>query len=697
MKELKTILTVFVHSPWSMVDGCFKRNNNFIQLFLRILRSKIYAIPSRFHRLLTIDHRPQLFQTVLFVFLALQIQAQTPLIWEKPVSATKSERGVYEVETEEVEFVLKAADTLRDARVKIFRNGKKLNTGAKSEADELYFYVIGNRVIGTLQLLPGHNDLRIEVYESRNTVAASETIRVEKRKSNLYVLSIGTSPPDLDYPEIDACDLGNVFRGQAAGQRRLYGHVEVETLLGDDATAENMEIALNKLAENETIRDNDLVIIFFSAHGDLNDKKEFYIQGDNYRRSAKKHTTMLGSDIFDILNDISCRKMVFFDACHSGAKGVGDDEDINDAVQKLLSPMKGYTVISSSGKHEKSHEDKKWKNGAFTEFLLKGLEGEADSPEQPDGIISIYELYEYLSEKVPKAVGALKQKPQHPQLITDSLGNLPFFLTENYDMAFTPCGNGIKNTLKDADKLYKTVYVEGGILNTVRRFGGKNMYVRMEPIKVPAFSMGVYEVTNAQYCKFLNAHTFHRDRVQWLKLKSSKCKILRKGASYAPKEGSERLPVVTVSWEGAMKYAQWLSRKTGLIYRLPTEYEWEYAAHSGHHFQDMLYSGSTIIDSIGWYEENSANKLHQVGFRQSNKLGIHDLSGNAAEWCLDKYERLDNDVPDKEKADWRDVEYMVRGGHFSSPALDCQNKSRAHYPGNAMQPYIGFRLVRVAN
>lgn len=101
--------------------------------------------------------------------------------------------------------------------------------------------------------------------------------------------------------------------------------------------------------------------------------------------------------------------------------------------------------------------------------------------------------------------------------------------------------------------------------------------------------------------------------------------------------GDLQRPVEKVSWDDCQIFISKLNKLTGGNFRLPTEAEWEYAARGGKKSKGYKYSGSNTLGNVAWYTDNSAEKSHAVKTKQSNELGIYDMSGNVWEWCSDWY------------------------------------------------------------
>ncbi len=139
--------------------------------------------------------------------------------------------------------------------------------------------------------------------------------------------------------------------------------------------------------------------------------------------------------------------------------------------------------------------------------------------------------------------------------------------------------------------------------------------------------------------------------------------------------GDSKIPMAYVSWNDCQQFVRKLQSLTGLVFTLPTEAEWEYAARKNS--ENFKYASSDNPDDVASYTENTEDKPMAIGKHEPNAMELYDMSGNVSEWCEDG---------DESKK-------IIRGGSFMSSkeeitvtyadAASIETRSKA----------IGLRLV----
>jgi len=298
-------------------------------------------------------------------------------------------------------------------------------------------------------------------------------------------------------------------------------------------------------------------------------------------------------------------------------------------------------------------------------------------------------------------------------LYTKNLFIFPLFFAVINKGVFAQEFRNYKQKVKNETFLFELIAVSGGSFimgaatNDTTR---KNNEKPRHHVELDDFWMGKYEITWEQYDSFVNG--------EFIDSEFKEASVLKKlgidgvtGAttpyvdmSFGMGKGS--FPAVNMTQYAAIMYCKWLTSKTGIFYRLPTEAEWEYVCKKG--------KTDTVSDkgNIAWYKINAKNAYGKTGTKRANGLGIHDLLGNVSEWVLDQYsESYYANSPQKNPWNRPSDLYprVTRGGSWKDTAdkLCCtyRNASKAKWKQRDPQipksdwwltdaSFVGFRIVR---
>jgi formylglycine-generating enzyme required for sulfatase activity len=278
----------------------------------------------------------------------------------------------------------------------------------------------------------------------------------------------------------------------------------------------------------------------------------------------------------------------------------------------------------------------------------------------------------------------------------------------------------------------KLIPIKGGRFMMGNAFNeGDSDEVPLHEVTIADFSLGTTAVTRGQFRLFVSATGFRTDAE-----KGEGCYVEKNDVwNYDPATSwrnpgffqDDSHPVVCVSWHDAASYAEWLSKKNGRRYRLPTEAEWEYAARSGG--QQERFAGFSDPKQFSRYgnfcdrnctaewrttdQDDRYKYTAPVASYLPNALGLYDMVGNVWQWTSDYYgERYYRESSKKWPLDTlyggeqrreqarinpqgpAEGKYRtLRGGSWNSAPIDARSAQRLRNKPEYRRSYIGFRLA----
>ena len=546
----------------------------------------------------------------------------------------------------------------------------------------------------------------------------------------------GTALGSLRYCDNDAAGLAEVL-GQRGYRVTLMTRPEYKARDRDDLlpTADNIRDNLQALLRNR--KPADTVLVAFAGHGEQlkKDGKMYFLPA---KCDLDRPETLIGLDeVYALLKDNPAGgKALIVDACRNdplAGRGGGSEKLESVTRPELPEPPGGTVALFSCSKDQVAYESDALKHGFLFHFVIEGLEGKAAN--KKDGRITWLGLAKHVDDELPDAVvGEHGPKAvQTPEargevrglvLARMDAGAGPTQPPQSEDKPKPPVTKEEKPVTKEdkpEEEITNTIgmkvkLIKAGtfLMGSPKDEEGRDVNEGPQhTAPIPrAFYMGVYPVTCGQFAAFVQdagyqteaektgagAIGFNALTGQWVP--NPEYTWRRPGFS----QGEDH-PVVNVSWNDAQAFCAWLGRKEGMVYKLPTEAEWEYACRAGTttrfwcgdtdaslegkvNIADATLKGMLAPDAgkdwtfAPW--DDGYAFTSPVGHFQANPWGLYDMVGNVKQWCADGYPLY---------TDGR----VLRGSSWVDGPRLCRSAQRDGHGATVRGVNVGFRVAALAS
>lgn len=555
---------------------------------------------------------------------------------------------------------------------------------------------------------------------------------------NKYGLFVGVNTYDsglrrLVYAEKDAKMMGKAFA-------RL-GFRVITMTHDQDVPAQRPSTALKIMTQLQIrlkdLRPEDTVVIFFSGHGvqfakpqKLNDGSEethFFCPEETNLNNPDSMVPV--NRVYAMIEQCAAeRKLLLVDACR--------DQPLEDTAKSVinieLAPAglvprtvpKGILALYSCAEGEQSQEAPEFEHGAFCYHVLQYVRGNADPNFYAGDNVRLQGLVNYASIETRDYVLERFGRDQTPESVgrlTDwDLGQIPIpdLWTNALGMKFKriPAGTflmGSNDTKEDLEAAGFSVFLDVS-----------DERPRRQVTISQDFHIGVHEVTQGAFAAFVSDTKYKTEAETNGKggMGIDEFGSGRKKPEYNWKHNgmtpTENHPVINVSWNDAVAFVNWLNSKEKQSgrYRLPTEAEWEYCCRAG---SDTRFSTGDTLQTLVRFE-NVLDETYKKTYRNGDKtkfqafpfadgfvytspvgsftpngFGLHDMHGNVAEWCSDKYgsEYYSLSPSSDPQGPNEGSSRVLRGGSWDISAQRCRSAARVGANTSLCASGLGFRVV----
>ena len=543
----------------------------------------------------------------------------------------------------------------------------------------------------TTNLIEGSNSFTIKATDKKNNTA--EKVFTLRRKQAPKSVEINPVSKTTDTEKRLAMVVGNSeYRTITNLKGKPYNDADdmsatlkqlgFDVITLKDADKQKLEEGIAAFAQR--LKQYDVGLFFYAGHG-------LGVEGKNYLVPIDFPTNATKSDFrykcieTDWLQEKMAEagaydktNIVIIDACRDdgGLRNIrGGSSDTWTPPGKI--PTGLITCYAAS--QGESAANGNGRNGLYTATLLKYITTAG---------LKIEDVFKRVRIDLLQLGGQVPE--EHQKLTKDFYFKMPTTATpQPSSIVISATPKNVDFTESVAGLSFTMKFIEGKSFSM-----GSNDGLKFEKpihtVSLSNFFMSKYEVTNDEFCTFLNEKGNRTEGgLTWLELGSEdNYDIMELNGRFLVKSGQGRHPVAHVSWHAATAYCLWLSEKTSKNYRLPTEAEWEFSARGG---QSFKFAGSDNITDVAWCSANSGGTSHEVGTKQSNGFGLYDMSGNVWEWCNDWYETYSSSSQQNPTGAVTAPYRVSRGGSMSDE-IACRPTYRRQDAPTRHYYHLGFRV-----
>ncbi|AGX86373.1 SUMF1/EgtB/PvdO family nonheme iron enzyme [Candidatus Symbiobacter mobilis] len=456
------------------------------------------------------------------------------------------------------------------------------------------------------------------------------------------------------------------------------------TLIDADRTA-----MLRGLTDfRERLRGAGVALVYFAGHGIQMEGQNYLIPTDNdmQQEDAVKYNAIKLQDVLDELERSGAPvKVVILDACRNNP--FGRNRGGGGGLAAVSNAAQGMLIAYATSPGNVAIDGRPGENGVYTAHLLNALG-------QPN--LTIEDVFKRTRLGVAQATRG-KQIPWETTSLTGNLVLRPIGApTGTMTAAATVSSDAVVGAARSARpgrSIKDDEFRDCERCPTMHVLPAGRVQIG-SPETEPGHHLGEGPQKEVTFAKPFAIGKMEVRFQEW-----EMC-LLDGGCTHWPQDngwGRGNRPAIHVSWEDAQHYVNWLSKKTGYTYRLPSESEWEYAARAGTRtarpWGDDIGNGSARCRDCG----ASTNRpgTSEAGAFPANPWKLHDLLGNVWEWTQDCHSPDLRDIPQNGLPTTLGdcSRRTLRGGSWDTAAKGVRSASRSAYPVSRREDNIGFRVV----